>query len=150
MTHPLEDCPHNETFMHISATLKRLDRHTERSAIAMEEMAAQGAILKNHEVRMEKQDKDIGEAFSRIRILEDTTVSVEDFDKVRHKVSKMELQHAKEYGADEVIEKQQEFWSGVKQQVTANALMGMLFIIWLVDKFNVAQAIAKLWKEMKG
>jgi hypothetical protein len=129
-THPIEDCPHNPTFMHISKTLDRLDSHTERAAIAMEEMAAQGAILANHEARLNKHDLDLREVFGRVRI-------VENFQ-------------SKEEGAEEVVEKQQKFWDGVKQQVTPYALIGAVFIIYLLDKFNVSIFLAKVWKEMKG
>lgn len=126
--HTLEDCPHNPTFVHIAKMLDRLDAHTERAAIAMEEMAKQGAIVNNHEARLNKHDLDFREAFRRIQVTE--------------------LYQAKEKGAEAVIEKQTKFWDGVKQQVTPFALSGFIFIIWLLDKFNVPVSLGKLWKEM--
>jgi hypothetical protein len=148
--HPVEDCPHNDTFRHISETLNRLDRHTERSAIAMEEMAAQSAIIRNHEARLTEQHKNINEAFVRIRTLEDTTVSDEEFQKVRHKVSKLELRHARESGVEMVEEKHEKFWDDMKCKSTPFAFTFMFLLLWLSDKFNVFQNIAKWLKEMKG
>lgn len=148
MPHPTDDCLHNETFMHISATLKRLDRHTERTAIAMEEMAAQGAIIKNHEARINKHDVDISEAFGQLRMLQDTTASVEDIDQIRLRVHTIEIGRATAAGAEEIIGERRRFWDGIKQQMTTNLLLWVGFAIWTIDRFNVAQKIAVLFKKM--
>jgi hypothetical protein len=128
--HPLEDCPHNETFRHIGETLGRLDRHTERTAIAMEEMAAQGAILKNHEARLNVHEKDIDEAFERIRVVE--------------------RKHDKEDGIQVVKKQRAKFWDGIKQQTTPYAFTVLFFVLWLADRFNVFQFFCRMFKEMKG
>lgn len=128
--HSTNDCIHNETFDHISKTLDRLDNHTERAAVAMEEMAKQSVIISNHERRLGDHDAAFREAFSRVRILEEL--------KNRY------------VGAEKVIEKRQKFWDGVKQQVTPYAIVGLIFMFWLIDKFNVTQFLSKMFKEMKG
>lgn len=148
MPHPIDDCLHNETFMHISATLKRLDRHTERTAIAMEEMAAHGAIIRNHEARINKHDVDISEAFGQLRMLQDTTASVEDIDQIRLRVHAVEIRHATEAGAEEIVGDRRRFWDGIKQQMATNVLVWLGFAIWTIDRFNVAQKITSLFKKM--
>lgn len=128
--HTLADCPHNPTFEHIAQTLNRLDAHTLRQAVAMEEIARQGVTINNHEMRIVKNTKDISSAWAAIR--------------------EIETRHATEDGKEEVIEEQQKFWAGVKQQFTGPAIVGLFFILWLADKFNIPVALAKLWKEMRG
>ena len=126
----IDGCLHTETFMQIRDTLTRLDRHTERSAIAMEEMAAQGAILKNHEQRLNKNEADIDEVFERVRTVE--------------------RRHDKEEGIQIVKKQQAKFWDGIKQQTTPYAFTVLFFLLWLSDRLNVFTTITKWFKEFKG
>jgi hypothetical protein len=130
LQHALADCPHNPTFEHMIKTLDRLDSHTERTAVAMEEMAKQGAILANHEHRLNTYESDLREAFGRLRTVEQT--------------------QAKDQGADEVIGEQRKFWAQVKVALTPKILSLAIFAIYLVDRLNVGAKLAKLWKEMNG
>lgn len=63
LKHTLEECPQNPTLERFGETLSRLDSHTERTAIAMERLAAQGVMVNNHEKRLDKHDQDLGEIF---------------------------------------------------------------------------------------
>ena len=129
MTHAIEECPHNETFQHFTSTLERLDKHTERSAIAMEEIARQGVTIFNHEVRLNKHDEDLKEAFGRFRTLEEFK--------------------ALETGKETIVVEKRLFWNGVKQQMVPYVVIVCWFLFWMVDKFNVVTWFTKLFKEMR-
>ena len=94
------------------------------------EISEQGAQIKSLTARMDVAERDVQAAFKSIR--------------------RIDLLHAKECGEESVEAERQKFWDGVKTQITPYAISGLLFILWLVDKLNVFQTIAKLWKEMKG
>jgi len=133
-THNLADCPHNPTFDSIAATLTRLDKHTERTATALEDLVRVSVTIQNHEVRIDKNTKDIGAAWKVLR--------------------EIELRHAEEHGAavveEKIEERQQKFWDGVKQQFTEKAIMGMFFAWWLGDKFHIPTRLLNWIKEFKG
>lgn len=128
--HPIDDCPHNPTFEHIAKTLDRLDSHTERTAVAMEEMAKQGAILNNHEHRLNTYEKDLRECFGRLRVVEQ--------------------EQAKDQGAEEVVGQQRKFWDQVKVKLSPYLVSAVIFAIYIVDRVNLGGRLAKLWKEMNG
>ena len=128
--HPIEDCPHNETFLHIGKTLDRVDRHTERVAIAMEQMAQHSIIIDLHEKRLDKHDQDFRESFDRLR--------------------KVEKHTFKEEGAEIILTDRHMFWNGVKQQLAPYLLLIGVFLILVFDKFNLGGRAAKLWKEVMG
>ena len=128
--HPLEECPHNPTFEHITKTLDRLDSHTERAAVAMEEMAKQGAILSNHEHRLNTYEGDLRECFGRLRAVEQV--------------------QAKDRGATEVVVRQKRFWDQIKIRLSPYLISTVIFLIYLVDRLDLGGRIAKLWKEMNG
>jgi hypothetical protein len=72
-----------------------------------------------------------------------------DVEEAFNDIRRIDLLHAKEDGAEEIVEEQQKFWSGVKQQFTAPALMGLCFVVWLNDKYHATATLWKWWKEFK-
>ena len=146
--HQIEECPHNETFVHIAKTLDRLDEHTLRSAVAMEEIAKQGILIASHEKRLDGHQKDLREAFIRVKALEQTAALDSDMTAVRSRVEIIELWHAKELGAEEVVEKEKTFWNGIKQQLAPYLLTAGIFAVLVFDKLDIGGKLAKLWHEV--
>lgn len=128
--HLIEDCPQNPTFAHIGSTLNRLEGYAKRQAEAMEELAQQSIILVNHERRLDDHGAEIKDLTER--------------------VIELELVQATERGALEVSEKRCRFWDGVRQQMTPYLVGFIFFVFYMLDKFNIPQFIAKVWKEMHG
>lgn len=118
--HNLDDCPQ-------APTIERMDRTLERVALALEQIAQHTVMVQAHEKRLDVHDEDFREAFERIRTIED--------------------KHLREAGASAVIKRQTKFWDGVRQQITPYAIAGLLFLFWLLDKFDIVQRTVKLWKE---
>lgn len=114
----------------VSDTLAEQKQLGAKTYEVLADISEQGAQIKSLTERMGEAERDIQAAFKSIR--------------------RIDLLHAKECGGEEVEEKRQKFWDGVKTQITPYAISGLLFILWLIDKLDVFQAIAKLWKEMKG
>jgi uncharacterized coiled-coil protein SlyX len=148
LSHLIEDCPQKTTFEHFGKTLDRLESHAVRQAEAMEEIARNSIMTESHEKRLDKNDHDLSELYGRVRIIEMKKANLSDVAAQDMRLRTLELDHAIESGAEEVVESRQKFWDGVKQQITPHAVIGMIFIIWLLDKFNIPVALAKLWKEM--
>jgi uncharacterized coiled-coil protein SlyX len=130
-------CQQGERFVTLEMILKSVsDTLAEQKQLGaktyekLADISEQGAQIKSLTERMGEAERDIQVAFKSIR--------------------RIDLLHAKECGEEAVNEKRKKFWDGVKTQITPYAISGLLFILWLVDKLDVVQAIAKLWKEMKG
>jgi hypothetical protein len=142
--HTVAECPQNPVLESINKTIdrwdKRMDRQDElmeRQAIAMEAIAYQGATIAGHGQRLDehatksiKLETDIDQAFVQLRDIE--------------------LRHAKEDGRYVAEKRQQRFWDSIKKQFTDRALVGLLFLWWLSDKFHVPTTIGKWLKEFKG
>ncbi len=114
----------------VSDTLNEQKQLGAKTYEVLAEISEQGAQIKSLTARIDVAERDVQAAFKSIR--------------------RIDLLHAKECGEEEVEEKRQKFWDGVKTQITPYAISGLLFVLWLADKLNVFQTIAKLWKEMKG
>lgn len=159
--HDINDCPQTPTLSQIQDTLKRLDAHGERTAVALESIAAQGAILGSHEKRLDKHDLDLREVFNRVNDehkLTDLTVAVRG---VAARVEALELAQAKEEGVEETearIEAQQEavalvdkkFWTDLKLKLLNPIIFSVFFLAWLVEKYGLATKLKALLKEFKG
>ncbi len=135
--HTVADCRQNPVLESSNNTIdrwvKRMDRQDslmERQTAAMESIMAQGEQIKFLTQSTSKHDTDIEAAFKAIR--------------------RIDLRHAVEDGEEKVEERQQKFWDGVKQQFTDKALVGLLFIWWLSDKFHIPTTVARWLKEFKG
>lgn len=141
--HTLAECPQNPTLDHIMTTLTRLDAHGERTARALEAIAAQSVAVEGHEKRLDKHDQDFRELFSRVN----DQVRIE---RVEERVFELEKKHAREDGADEVIEEQKKFWTGVKTQLTPYAPAAVFFVFYLLDRFGIFLKALELWKEFSN
>lgn len=108
-------------FNHINETLTRLDGHGERTAVALEAIAAQGAIVASHEKRLDSHDAALGEVFQRTRVIE--------------------LAREHYLGAEGVREQDKAFWDRIKVKMVPYviAVGGFgLFVLertGLLDKF---------------
>lgn len=129
-------CQQGERFVTLEMILKNISETLEvqkklgtKTYEVLAEISEQGTQIKSLTERMSEAEKDIEAAFKSIR--------------------RIDLLHAEENGAEKAEAERQKFWDGVKTQITPYAISGLLFILWLVDKLNVFQAIAKLWKEIK-
>jgi len=130
------------------AELRREGRE-ERMLIAMENVAAQGAVLEITSKRVDKHDQDLTEAFGLLRVLDQSTASMSDMEDMKKKVSSLELRNAEKHGQEATKRQGIIFWGGVKQQMAPYALWALFFLFWVVDKYNIVQRLAKLIAEMR-
>jgi len=144
MTHTsLAECSQTQTFEQIKETLRRLDAHGERTAVALEHIAEQGAIVAQHEKRLDKHDLDLREVFHRVN-------DQDRLERVELKVAELEKKVAKEEGAEAVVEEKKKFWTDVKLQLVTPALAGSFFLLWLIDKMGFLTRLLSLWREFAG
>jgi hypothetical protein len=61
--HTIEECPQG-------STIAQLQRSTDRVAVALESIAAQGVAVEQHEKRLDKNDREHDEIFPRLRAVE--------------------------------------------------------------------------------
>ena len=130
MPHTLENCPQGPVISDMKQLLARV-------AVALEDIAAQGVSVASHEKRLDGHDKNVIDLYNLVRGLRDD-------------ISAIQTKHAREDGAEEVIEEQKSFWRDIKKQLTPFAVGGGMFIFYLLDRFDVVQHLTKWWKEMKG
>lgn len=141
--HSLAECPQNPTLEHIVKTLDRFALQGERTASALEEIAAQGVAVANHEKRLDKHDLDFRELFSRVN-------DQARLDMVESRVASLELKHAKEAGIEEVEVEQKKFWAGIKTQLVPYIPMLALFTLYVLDRFGLVLKVLELWQKFKG
>jgi hypothetical protein len=132
--HAIEECPQAPVINDMKTLLARV-------AVALEDIAAQGVMVKSHEKRLDKHDDNVEDLYSLIREL-------------MGEIEAINVKHAREAGAAKVIEAQAGFWRKVKISL-APYMVGVvvgtaMFSFYLMDRFNVAQHLAKWWKEFKA
>jgi len=132
-----DPCTQGERLCTLEVILKSIsDTLTDQKAIGVKtyevlsEISEQGAQIKSLTMRMDFTENDVQQAFRAIR--------------------KIDLRHAHEDGAQKVEGEHKAFWDGVKQRTTPFLFPILLLVLWLADKFNVAQFFVKSFKEMKG
>lgn len=152
-----EPCIQDKVIVEIKTTLNffkeaevRREGREERMLIAMENVSRQGAVLEGLSTASLRHDKDIAEAFGQIRDLDQSTASLSDMELVKTKIGQIEWRHAEEHGERRVEQRTTKFWDGVKQQVTPYVFIGLMFVFWLIDKFNITQGLKALFKEFRG
>lgn len=146
--HNLEDCPHNPTFEHFEKTLKRLEDHGERTAVAMEKLAENSAIVASQGEIIKTLSHDLRELFGRVRMIENGKADQSDYKAIDIRVRTIELSHAEENGEDKVIEKKTKFWENVKVQLADKLILFIIFVLVVADKFNIFIICSKLWEEV--
>ncbi len=117
---------------HINSVNKHMERseeHMRRTAVALENIAAQGVLINTHENRLTKHDSHFEELFGRVRSIEAV--------------------HAKDEGIEEIEEKKEKFWSELKLKMVTPALTGLFFLLWILDRSEFFVKVATLWKEFK-
>lgn len=156
MPHTLEDCPQNPTLAQIQSTLKRLDAHGERTAVALESIAAQGAILGSHEKRLDKHDVDFREMFSRINDERKLDKLAADVESVAARVVALEKDHAKEAGAEAVealaldaAREKTKFWTEFKIRMITPVMLATVILLWLIGKWELVQRVAAIVREFR-
>jgi len=143
LAHNIDVCAQTQTFEQIKETLRRLDAHGERTAIALEHIAEQGAIVAQHEKRLDKHDIDLREVFHRVN-------DQERLERVEQKVAELEKKVAKEEGAEEVAVEKKKFWTDLKLQLATPIMVAAFFFLWLTGKLEIAAKLLKLWREFAG
>ena len=128
--HTLEECPQGPAILDMKTLLGRV-------AVALEDIAAQGATVASHEKRLDKHDTNVTDLYNRTTALKDD-------------IAKINERHAREAGAEEVKTESRKFWQQVKIALTPKMLSLAIFAIYLVDRLNIGGKLAKLWKEMNG
>jgi uncharacterized coiled-coil protein SlyX len=137
------ECIQVQTFEQIQATLRRLDAHGERTAVALEQIAQQGAMVAGHEKRLDKHDKDFQELFSRVN---DPTWK----ERTEQRVTALELKLAKDEGAEEVVEKHEKFWTEVRLKLVTPIVTVAFLALWLADRTGTITKLVALWREFNG
>ena len=127
--HSLNECPQNSTIERIEDTLERLEKHGERTAVALEVIASQVVRTDHLEKRVDKHDEHFNEAFNRLRVIEN--------------------KHAKESGAEAVERKQEKFWTEIRLKLFTPITLAAFFILWVLDKMDAFQWLLNLIKEFK-
>jgi len=143
MAHTVADCPQNPTLDHIMKSLDRFATQGERTATALEEIAAQSVAVANHEKRLDKHDLDFRELFSRVND-EKRLASVEE------RVADLEMKHAKEAGAVEVETEQKKFWAGVKTQMAPYLPFAIFLALYVLDQHGLVLKVLELWNKFNG
>lgn len=143
LAHHTEVCTQTQTFEQIKETLRRLDAHGERTAIALEHIAEQGAIVAQHEKRLDKHDLDLREVFHRVN-------DQDRLERVEQKVAELEKKVAKEEGAEEVAVEKKKFWTDLKLQMATPIMVAVFFTLWLIGKLEIVAKLLRLWKEFTG
>ena len=128
--HTAATCPQNPVLAFITQAITRIDSHTERQAIAMENIVEQGAELRSLRTISDKNTSDIEEAFSAIR--------------------KINKRNDIRDGADIADARWQKIIFWCLEKLSVPILMTACFFWWLGDKFHWVTRITELWKEFKG
>lgn len=126
--HFIDECPQAPTINHIVHGVTKLEKISERTALALEKIAEQGALITSHDHRIEKLERDADECFARLRPIERI--------------------HAKEEGMEEVEAEGRKFWTDVKLKLLNPILLGIFFVFWAMDKYSGFQMLSKLWHAM--
>jgi hypothetical protein len=132
-----EPCIQGDRLITLEMILKSMNETlTDQKAISAETykvlsvISEQGAQLRSITSRVDDNERDLQIAFKSIR--------------------RIDLRHAHEDGAEDIVKEHSQFWNGIKQQSTPYAFTVLFFVLWLADKFNVIQFFAGMFKQMKG
>lgn len=133
---------HEDIMKAHSETLQRLDNNYERVAVALEQLARRGAQVDNLEKSAERNQSSIQIAFSQVREI-DKRVTVLEMDKSYHE------------GSEQAEEKGEVIWTKLQRvtlvlQIFTPCLFGLFFLFWMLDKYELAQSVAALFREMVG
>lgn len=133
----IEECPQATTIVAIEGTLRelkstndRLEVHSIRQTQALEQIAAQGITVQNHERRLDIIDKNLDEIYPRIR--------------------KIEILHAEEKGAEKVTDKQEQFWTELRLKLVTPLVIAAFFIMWVLDKIGAIEWLVRNIQDFKG
>ena len=137
------ECIQVQTFEQIQATLRRLDAHGERTAVALEQIAQQGAMVAGHEKRLDKHDIDLRECFSRVN-------DNARLERLETKVADLEVKLAKDEGAESVVEKHEKFWTEVRLKLITPIITVAFLALWLADRTGTITKLVALWREFNG
>lgn len=135
--HSLEECPQKPVIDRIEGTLDRLEKHGERTALALEQIAGQGATQLAHSDKLIEHTKQIDILFDKDRDKDD-------------RLRIIELARAKHLGAEAVHKRESAFWERVKATLAPYTLAIFIFIVYVIDKYNITDWVHKIWKEIKS
>jgi uncharacterized coiled-coil protein SlyX len=151
-THTVEDCPQVPTLQMFGETLRRLEAHSERQTFALETIAEQGATIKAQGSAITQINHDLNEVFGQVRHLDDRLrhIEIDGSKNLDKRVIELETAHAREQGIDYVYGEKKKFWTAIKIQLAQSVVVGIFIIVWTIDKFNIAQYVAKIIGVAKG
>jgi hypothetical protein len=132
--HTIEECPQGPT-------IAQLQRSTDRVAVALESIAAQGVAVEQHEKRLDKNDREHDEIFPRLRAVE-RAVDI----KTAHDKGVAEIKG--EVNRQAKVNKR--FWDAAKIQILVHwGPVLVFFTAWILDKFGVFVWLGKQFAEMQ-
>lgn len=141
--HLLNECPQGPVIEAQGEILADLKDSNKRVAIALETIAKQGAQVDSHEKHLDTHDAQLDTAFNQIRGIDARVMILE--------IKKGEWEGAKK--AKEEIEiktdkENQKIWTLLERlQLLTPVLLCLGFVLYLVEKFNLATKTIKVIKE---
>jgi len=160
--HTIADCPQTPILMQIKETLgflresqARLDHHGERTALAMEKLAANSATIEGHAQKIKEHDTAFVELFNWRRTFIDK--QDDDFRSNLERIVALEKARAVHDAIEVVTEKVEEkeekkeavkeqFWNEVRLRLLTPLMVGAFFLIWIIDKTGIAVKAVEMWK----
>lgn len=142
--HTVEKCPQNPVINNLVDTLRKLEKHSERTTTALETIAAQGERVNGHDYRLDKIDKVQEQNDKKFDILFDRTVNLDD---EIHKIKESRAKHA---GMEIVQTRNDKFWDAIKKHMAPYIVGVVIFVLYVADKYDIPQKIVALIKEIKG
>lgn len=142
--HTIEKCPQNPVINNLVDTLRKLEKHSERTTTALETIAAQGERVNGHDYRLDKIDKVQEQNDKKFGILFDRTLAVDE------RVTRIELSRAKHAGMEIVETRNAKFWNSIKKNMSPYVVGIVIIFFYLIDKYDIPQKLVALVKEIKG
>ena len=107
-------------------TLAEMKEIQARIVTALEDIARQGATIISMDKRMDKAEKCFENLFPRI-------VEIEKWI-------------ANQKGRDERLDEERKWWNSLKAKLAPQSVAIILFIVYVVDQFDVSSHILTAWK----
>lgn len=127
--HPAGDAPCGQeaNIRGIETTLKEMKDIQSRTVSALEEIARQGATIVSIDRRQEKADKCFENIFPRL-------IEVEKWI-------------ANHEGQGKILDENRKWWNDLKSKMAPQSVAIVLFIVYVIDQFDIARDLLSYWKE---
>ena len=150
--HSSVNCPNTPQLGYVRDALSRLEKFSERQALAMEEIARNSVLVSKHEKQLDQNSDNTRELFLRMREVEQNKAPLGYVESLEKRIRLIEKEHDIEEGVESALEQKEDdsFWTNVKRMSAPYVLPTAIMIIYVLDKFNIPQNVAKIVKEIKG